>query len=222
MRLTLILASSLLLACQSYPPPFPREGATKLIENERVVVWDVTWHKGRTTPVHRHTRDIVGVYLGSGTRNIIAQDGTKTPSVSKAGEAVYSTKGVIHSEEGTSDVPLRAILIELVGDSPSGGSASSTLPPAFPRDGAAKLLDNARAVVWDYRWAPQATVPMHRHTMDAVVIWFEAGTLRSTPATGAPSEVVADVGQVRYAPRGTEHSETATSGTPRAIVVELK
>lgn len=25
------------------PPPFPRDGATKLLENDRVVVWDVAW-----------------------------------------------------------------------------------------------------------------------------------------------------------------------------------
>jgi hypothetical protein len=29
-------------AAQSYPPPFPRIGVTKLLDNERVTVWDYT------------------------------------------------------------------------------------------------------------------------------------------------------------------------------------
>jgi hypothetical protein len=30
---------------QNYLPPFPREAARMLFENDRVAVWDVTWPK---------------------------------------------------------------------------------------------------------------------------------------------------------------------------------
>src|SRR5690349_3725720 len=30
-------------AAQTYPEPFDREGATKVFENDRVKVWDVSW-----------------------------------------------------------------------------------------------------------------------------------------------------------------------------------
>ena len=223
MRVACVSLISLVLAAQSYPPPFPRAGATRLIENERVVVWDVTWPKGQPTPMHRHPRDLVGVFLADGSRVITAEDGTKTPSVTKAGQAVFAPKGVVHIEEGTSDQPARAILLELSGDRPSGVAATGTnVRPAFPREGAKQLLDNERVTVWDYQWTTGATVPLHHHTRDAVIIWFENGKLQSNPASGAPSEIVAAVGQARYAPRGTVHSETVTAGTPRAIVVELK
>ena len=49
-----ILAAGLLFAFSTYPPPFPREGATKVLENESVVIWDVTWENGKPTPMHQH------------------------------------------------------------------------------------------------------------------------------------------------------------------------
>ena len=38
---TLILTLLLFAQAQTYPPPYPRAGVTKLLENDRVVVWDV-------------------------------------------------------------------------------------------------------------------------------------------------------------------------------------
>jgi quercetin dioxygenase-like cupin family protein len=223
MRLIGLALASLALAAQSYPPPFPREGATKLLENERVAVWDVSWPKGRPTPMHRHTRELVGVFLTGGDRVIVAENGTRTPSVATAGQAIFAPRGVVHIEEGTSDQAARAIILELMGEGPIGGAELAPgNPPAFPRDGARLLLDNERVAVWDYKWAAGGTVPRHHHTRDAVVIWFENGRIRSDPASGPSSELAAEVGQARFAPRGTIHSETAIAGTPRAIVVEIK
>jgi hypothetical protein len=59
--MTLITVLLLLFQSQALPPPFPRDGATKLLENDRVVVWDVAWLK-QAYPVHRHVYDYAGVY----------------------------------------------------------------------------------------------------------------------------------------------------------------
>src|SRR6185436_468101 len=40
---TLTLALLFFAQAQTYPPPYPRAGTTKLLENDRVVVWDVSW-----------------------------------------------------------------------------------------------------------------------------------------------------------------------------------
>ena len=101
-RLTLIVLLSLVLGAQTYPPAFPRAGATKLLENERVVVWDVTWPKGKPTPLHRHIYDMTGVYLAPGDRVITAEDGSKRPVKTDAGGIVWQLKGITHIEEGTS------------------------------------------------------------------------------------------------------------------------
>jgi quercetin dioxygenase-like cupin family protein len=223
MRFASLAVASVLLAAQSLPPPFPRDGATKLFENDRVAAWDVSWPKGRPTPMHRHTRELVGVFLTGGDRVIVGEDGTRAPTTASAGQAVFAPRGVVHIEEGTSDRPARAIILELMSDGPIGGAPlAEGSPPAFPREGATLLLDNNRVTVWDYKWTEGGTVPRHHHARDAVVIWFENGRLRSDPVTGASSELAAEVGQARFAPRGTIHSETAIGGAPRAIVVEIK
>jgi hypothetical protein len=34
-----------------YPLAFPRRYATKLLENDQVIVWDNVWHTGKPTPL---------------------------------------------------------------------------------------------------------------------------------------------------------------------------
>ncbi len=96
-----------------YEPQFPREGATKVLENERVVIWDVTYTKGQVLPIHEHLNDFVAVTLQSGTRKITQLDGRETLSQDKFGAATFTKKGAIHKEEGASDVPSRKIFIWL-------------------------------------------------------------------------------------------------------------
>ena len=49
------------------PLAFPRPGVTKLLENERVVVWSATWTLGSVTPTHFHDKDAVAFFLADGT-----------------------------------------------------------------------------------------------------------------------------------------------------------
>lgn len=223
--ITALLAALLLsmgLAAQSYPPPFPRTNATKRLESERVVVWDVTWPKGQPTALHRHPYDLAGVYLQSGDRLITEVDG-RTRSVSTAaGGVTAQLRGLTHIEEGTSDTLLRAIMIEFKQDAPTGADDAGDLPPAFPREGAKQLLDNARVRIWDYAWPKGHVGPMHRHVRDNVVVWMEDGKLRSTTRTGAPAITTVTRFTATYSKRGNVHSEEAIEGAPRAYVFELK
>jgi uncharacterized RmlC-like cupin family protein len=215
------LASAVMLA-QTYPPPFPRTGATKLLENERVVVWDVTWPKGVTTGVHRHPYDMTGVYVAAGDRIITAVDGTKRSVTTAAGGIIWQFKGLTHIEEGTSDPPLHAFMIELKEDAPVGTDASDDLPPAFPRETAKPLLENERVRVWDNVWPVDHAGPVHRHVRDTVVVWMADGKLRSMPKAGAPTVTEVKRLTVTYSKRGNVHSEEAIEGPPRAYVFELK
>jgi predicted metal-dependent enzyme (double-stranded beta helix superfamily) len=214
---------ALALAAQSYPPPFPRPGATKVFENDRVRVWDVVWPKGQPTPMHRHVYDVTGVFYAPGVRKITMADGTVRQTTSEVGTFTWSPKGTTHTEDGASDPPTHGILMELKDTVPSGQIDTRTdVPPAFPRDGAKQVFDNAKIVVWDYTWTPGVEIPMHRHTRDAVVVWLADGKLRSTSPTDPPSIVEAKTGQVRYSARGTVHTENVIEGRPRAMVFEPK
>jgi quercetin dioxygenase-like cupin family protein len=204
------------------PPPFPRAGAKQLLDNDRVTVWDVVWPKGQPTPLHRHPYALAGVYLEPGTRVITDADGAKRNVSNEAGGVTFQLKGLTHIEEGTSDSPLHAIMIELKQDAPMGDEPSADLPPAFPREGAKQLLDNDRVRVWDYAFTPHRVGPLHRHVRDAVAVWVEGGKLKATARDGASSVNTQTKFTATYSRRGSVHTEEAIEGTPHAYVFELK
>jgi quercetin dioxygenase-like cupin family protein len=197
---TLLLA--MLVAAQSYPPPFPRAGASKLIDNARVQVWDVAWPKGQPTPLHRHPYAMTGIYYAPGNRLITAVDGSKRPVTTQAGGIVWQLEGLTHVEEGTSDDPLRAVMIELKEHAPSGRAIASQGAPAFSGS-SMPLLDNDRVVVWDY---PGTTAPVtHQHTRDTVVVWAEGRA-----------------GRAIFLPAGTVHAAEPIGAAAKATIFELK
>ena len=197
-----VVLLAIVAAAQSYPPPFPRTGASKLLDNPRVQVWDVSWPKGQPTALHRHPYAMTGVYYAPGDRMITAVDGSKRPVTTKAGGIVWQLKGLTHTEEGTSDEPLRAVMVELKGDGPSGAIDRASDVPAFTA-GSMPLLDNERVTVWEYPGT--ATPARHRHTRDTVVVWTESGA-----------------GRAIFLPAGTVHTAEAISAGAKATIFELK
>jgi len=199
---SIVAALLFLLQTPALPPAYPRPGASKILENDRVVVWNIAWLK-QQYPLHRHIYDLVGVYYEPGDRMIFAADGTKRPVSTKAGDIAFQKSGVTHIEEGTSDPPLRAVFIEFKQTAPSGQIDSAAQPPAFPRDGEKQLLDNERTTVWEHA-AGSKSAGSHRHVHDAVAVWIDAKTARAA-----------------FVPRGTSHADEG-AGSARAWVFELK
>ena len=111
LRLAALLAVGAFVQSVGYPPPFPRDGATKIFENARVAVWDVRWTVGARTPVHRHPYAVIGVTLAPGKNRGIAPDGvSRENDLGPVGHVVYAPAGVIHAEEGASTPGPRVIL----------------------------------------------------------------------------------------------------------------
>jgi hypothetical protein len=202
MRLTpFAVLCAVVVSAQSYPPPYPRAGTKGLIDNDRVQVWDVSWPKGQPSPLHRHLYDMTGLYYWPGDRVITAVDGTKRNVSTKAGQIQWQLKDITHIEEGTSDDSVRAVMIELKGDGPSGKIDKSSNIAAFSSS-SMPLLDNSRVTVWDYLRPPSS--PQHRHPMDTVVVWSDGRT-----------------GHAVFLPAGTIHTEEPVAAT-KATIFELK
>jgi len=96
-----------------FPNAFPRPGNNrKVFENNRVIVWDFTWAKDVPTPMHFHDKDVVVVYLGTGTLRSTTPDGKATDNKWKPGDTRFNLGNRIHTEtliEGE----LRAVITEL-------------------------------------------------------------------------------------------------------------
>jgi predicted metal-dependent enzyme (double-stranded beta helix superfamily) len=220
--ITLCVGAAAPSPAQSYPPPFPRAAAHMLFENGRVAVWDVTWPKGQPTSMHEHPVDQLSVTLVGGTKRVTRLGGTPAVSESRRGQIVLTPKGTVHMEEGLSDIPERKIMLQLKS-SESPGITTGDIPGAFPREGAVKLMENARAVVWDFTWKPGQKTLRHADYVDSVIVFLEGGTVRSIADRGGSEDSARSPDEVVYSPHSADpRTEEAVRGSPRAIIVELK
>jgi quercetin dioxygenase-like cupin family protein len=207
------------LPAQNYPPPFPREAAQKLFENDRVAVWDVTWPKGQPTAMHEHPVDQLSVTLVGGTVRVTRLGGTPTVNESKPGSVVLTPQGTVHMEEGLSDIPQRKIMLQLKPSLPQ----SDRTPVSFPHEGAVKLLENARVIAWDFTWKPGQKTPNHTDHLDMVIVFLDGGTIRSVTNGGQSKDMTRQANEVAYLPHNAVlQTEEAVQGSPRAVIVEFK
>ncbi len=200
---TVVLASLLMQTVPaSLPPAYPRTGAVKILDNDRVQAWNIAWLKDQPSPLHRHLYDLVGVYYEPGDRMIISPEGTKRPVSTKAWDIAFQKAGVTHIEEGVSEAPLRSVFVEMKQPGPYGTVAAGNAPP-FTGDGATQKLDNERVTVWEFTAKPPART--HRHTHDAVVVAIDGRSPRATWVT-----------------QGTAHQDEAAGEASRVYVFEIK
>jgi hypothetical protein len=126
-------------AATKYPPQFPREGATKLFENEHVIVWEQIG-RPKEAFVHKHIRDILyfpidpggGIAVqnpdgSKGTGSSLTQTIYNRPptsmSYSKAGIGPHAEVMVDPSKPG------RSIFVEIKGTEPKDCREWSTACP---------------------------------------------------------------------------------------------
>lgn len=94
------------------PLAFPRPGSKKMLENDRVTVWDYTFEPNVSSPLHFHDRDVVVVFLGEGTLASTTPDGTVAVSEHTNGVTRFHPGNRFHTEtliKGT----CRVIVVEL-------------------------------------------------------------------------------------------------------------
>jgi hypothetical protein len=217
----LLIGVAALDAQPQLPPPFPRPNATRLLENDRINVWDIVWPAGQPTALHRHIYDQVGTYYQRGGRVITSPEGAKRSSTTEVGSLSTTRKGTTHVEEGATDPPLRAIFIELKKETASGLPPADAGAPAFPREGARQVLDDDRVIVWDYVWAAGPAALAFRAGRETVIVWLGEGSLRVTGGS-APGTVPVTAGTMRHLQRGTAETLQMASGSPRTMFFELK
>ena len=183
------------------PPPFPRPGTTKLLENDAVAVWDVSWLKQKY-PLHTHRYDLVGISYQEGDR-IITQ-GNAPGRLVNTKPWVFQTNraNVTHVEEGASDPPMKGVLIEVKTPAPHPGAAE--ISDGLRHVAGAPAWENNRAAAWVLM--PGASSPAHRHAGDAVELIFDGST---TP-------------RAAFVPAGTVHAAPTPPTGGRAYIFEIK
>jgi hypothetical protein len=117
-----------------WPPQFPRDGATKIFENDKFIIWDTIYKQG--VFMHKHIRDTISITLvpakievtqGPGSVNTVTDTnramGGGVPQVAfaKAGHGPHSEHLLPPDTSGG-----RKLYIEFKGTEPQGCSAWST------------------------------------------------------------------------------------------------
>lgn len=96
-----------------FGPAFPRPRVKKLVDNDRIFVWDYTWVEGEPTPNHFHDKDLMIVYLADGAIRSVTPDGKATPNEFKFAEVRFNPGNRAHYEEYVRGNGPRAIITEL-------------------------------------------------------------------------------------------------------------
>jgi hypothetical protein len=81
------------------PPGFPRPGSKKVLETDKVRVWNYAWVPGKPTPMHFHNTEIVVIYLGNGDVAATTPDGKQTITHHNPGDIVFNVANRSHAEE---------------------------------------------------------------------------------------------------------------------------
>jgi len=187
-------------AATALPPPYPRAGTTKLLENDKVIVWDVAWLE-QQYPLHTHLYDLVGMSYVAGDRIVLQPDGTRRRIGTTAWAFQTQRAGVTHYEEGAGTPPMRSVQIELKSPAPGGttGTPGENLRQVFGPPAA----ENARAIV--FLLQSGSSTSSHRHGSDSVEVVYDGPTPAAT-----------------FVPAGTAHNGPTLSATGRAYIFELK
>ena len=195
-----------LLAGQTpqYPPPYPRPGTTAVFENDAIAVWDVAWLKQKY-PLHTHRYDLIGVSYVEGDRIITQGEAPGRLTSTKPWVFQSNVAGNTHVEEGASDPPMRAILMEV--KSPAPGADVTEPPDGLHQVLGAPSWKNKRTDAWAI--APGTSAPMHRHGKDAVELVFTGTTPATTP-------------KASFVPAGTVHAGPAPEAGGRVFIFEIK
>jgi hypothetical protein len=82
-----------------YPLAFPRAGAKKVFENDRVIGWNSDWALGTPTVIHYHDKDVVVVFMDSGSIKSTPLEGESTIGDVNFGTIRFSKSDRTHSEE---------------------------------------------------------------------------------------------------------------------------
>jgi hypothetical protein len=95
-----------------YPLAFPRPNVKKVLENDRVMIWDYTWTSGVPTPVHFHDKDVVVTYLEDGALRSTEPSGQSVVNEHYFGFTKLNSRDRVHTEELIKGKG-RAIIVEL-------------------------------------------------------------------------------------------------------------
>jgi quercetin dioxygenase-like cupin family protein len=174
--------------------------APKPIDNDQVHAFLATEQPHRKGAMHEHPMNRVLIYLDAGTTEFTHPDAKPDRREYKAGEAVWSPAGGLHTSENLTDKPVRIVEIELKNKPQA--EAKMEVPKLDPTKVDPKHykleLENAQVRVVRVRYGPGEKGPEHEHTLNHVIVYLndqaghKAGDFRFDGVAKHPEENKSD------------------------------
>jgi hypothetical protein len=219
--LTLLVVSSALAQQSRGSLTAASDGIKELIDNQRVIVCEVTLTKGNQWPMERYEQDTLMIALAPVSLTLTNADRKTTTVNLKQGEIAFWPRGTHQAVVPGNDA--RTIVAHFKEFTAPRYQNTTGYGPAFPRPRAKKLLENDRIGVWDYTWVKGERTPNHFHDKDLMIVYMADGAIQSVTPDGkiAPNEFT--FAEVRFNVGNRAHYEEYLRGDgPRAIITELK
>jgi quercetin dioxygenase-like cupin family protein len=175
---------------------FAQTPAPKPVDNDQVHVFLATEQPHRKGAMHERPMNRVLIYLEAGTTEFTYPDGKSERRQYKAGDAIWSPAGGLHTSENITDKPVRIVEIELkTKPQAQEKSPVPALDPTRVDPKHYKLeMENSQVRIVRVRYGPGEKGPEHEHTLGHVIVYLndqgdhKAGDFRFDGVAKHPEE----------------------------------
>jgi len=198
----------------------------EILRNHRVTVSILELAPNDSTPMHKHDRDILLVFVTGGrTRNTISGHDPAADQMS-AGEVRFINAGYTHATRNEGEGPFRTVVVEFAD--PQGTMEKIGTHSRYCNPGSTiacvdenNLFCTAKICVEDVTIAPGAVTTKHGHATDHMLVAVSDYEL--TDQVQGKGTVVRSHkgGEVEYILAGINHQLTNTGSAPAHFTVIL-
>ena len=194
-------------------------------DNDAVRILSATEAPGEKTPLHRHARNRVIVFLDDGDLRETNAQGRAKDVHWKAGQVVWSGPTGLHISENTGATPLRIVEIELKEPAPEKAPARNPEldPIAIDPKHNVMILENDFVRVFKSWREPGGTEMMHEHAgKGRAVVQLTDLDASEKLADGTVRKVKAQAGDVAWSDPMVHATTNLGTNTIEMVVVEVK
>jgi quercetin dioxygenase-like cupin family protein len=204
-------------------PVFAADEPVK-IDNDQARVLLVTSAPDAKSALHEHKMNRVMIYLDAGTMTLTDPQGKVETLKFKAGQALWSQAGGLHTSLNTSGHPVRIVEVELKSKPGAARPAKPVeLDPVKVDPKRYKVeMENDQVRILRARYEPHDKGVMHEHSLNRVVTFLTAGKMKITSPDGESRIATNAPGDVTWGVQAKHIEENLNDMPFEVLVVEFK
>jgi quercetin dioxygenase-like cupin family protein len=215
------------VTCLAQSPTVPDNQVPQrkeVLSNHHVTVGLLELAPNDATPLHKHDRDSIAVFVNGGHIQNNVQGQPAAENKIAVGEVRYRAGNYVHSVRNEGQDPLRVVVVEF-NDAQGKLEQLNTSSHTCNTGSTTACYDEhnlfctARVCVEDVTIAPGATTHRHSHSTDHMLIAVSDYEL-SDQVEGKGTVVrTRKSGEIEYLSAGITHQQTNTAKTPARFIV---